>query len=109
MYVDDLIITGTADSAIEQFKKQMQDLFQMSDLGLLSYYLGIEVKQEDGEIRICQASYAAKILEDAGMEHCNSCWTPMENRLKLTKNTGEIVDATKYRSVIGSLRYLVNT
>lgn len=81
----------------------------MSDLGLLSYYLGIEVKQEDGEIKVCQTSYAAKILEDAGMGQCNPCWTPMENRLKLTKNTGEIVEATKYRSIIGSLRCLVNT
>ncbi|KAM3271852.1 hypothetical protein ACQJBY_042201 [Aegilops geniculata] len=43
------------------------------------------------------------------MSDCNSCNTPMENRLKLKKNTGEVVDSTEYRSLIGSLRYLVNT
>ena len=48
VYVDDLIITGTSVDAIEGFKGQMQELFQMTDLGLLSYYLGIEVKQEHG-------------------------------------------------------------
>jgi hypothetical protein len=49
VYVDDLIITGTTGDAIDQFKSQLHELFQMSDLGLLSYYLGIEVKQEDFE------------------------------------------------------------
>jgi hypothetical protein len=82
----------------------------MSDLGLLSYYLGIEVKQGDGEITIGHSSYAGKILEIAGMSGCNSCHTPMECRLKLgKKNGGAAVDATLYRSIIGSLRYLVNT
>jgi hypothetical protein len=109
VYVDDLIITGATGDAISQFKAQMQELFQMSDLGLLSYYLGIEVQQAEGEIRVSQSSYAAKILEDAGMAQCNPCCVPMENRLKLTKNSGEVIDATRYRSMIGSLRYLVNT
>ena len=44
VYVDDLIITGATPTDIEAFKKEMQRLFRMSDLGLLSYYLGIEVK-----------------------------------------------------------------
>lgn len=56
------------------------------------------------------ASYTSKILELAGMGGCNACQTPMENRLKLSKeNAGDVVDATVYRSVISSLRYLVNT
>jgi hypothetical protein len=87
----------------------MQELFQMSDLGLLSYYLGIEVQQAEGEIRVSQSSYAAKTLEDAGMTQCNPCCVPMENCLKLMKNSGEVIDATRYQSMIGSLRYLVNT
>lgn len=110
VYVDDLIITGTSASIIDRFKTQMHELFQMSDLGLLSYYLGIEVKQGDGHITLCQSSYAKKILEAAGMDSCNPCHTPMENRLKLGKlKEGEAVDPSRYRSLIGSLRYLVNT
>ena len=107
--MDDLIITGTTIDEIDHFKKYMKDLSQMSDLGLLRYYLGIEVKQEEGVIIVCQSSYAAKILQDAGMEQCNSWSTPMENRLKLKKNTGQAAEATQYRSMIGSLRYMVNT
>lgn len=110
VYVDDLIITGTDVQFISEFKHQMQQLFKMSDLGHLSYYLGIEVTQSDGQITLCQRRYAEKILETAGMSNCNSCRVPMECRLKVKKHddTGE-ADKTLYRSVIGSLRYLVNT
>jgi hypothetical protein len=110
VYVDDLIITGTDVAAIVEFKQQMQKLFKMSDLGLLSYYLGIEVAQTDGQITLCQWSYAEKIVAAAGLANCNSSRTPMESRLKLRKEGGAAeADKTLYRSVIGSLRYLVNT
>ncbi|WVZ83575.1 LOW QUALITY PROTEIN: hypothetical protein U9M48_030707 [Paspalum notatum var. saurae] len=97
MYVDDLIITGTNSQAIRKLKKEMTHLFKMSDLGLLHYYLGIE-------------AYARKILEKAGMAGCNACQTLMMPRLKLTKESrSPLVDATLYRSRVGSLRYLVHT
>jgi transposase InsO family protein len=110
VYVDDLIITGPSQADIDAFKKEMMGSFSMSDLGLLSYYLGIQVIQKDGEIMLCQSAYALKILEQAGMKGCNPCHVPMENRLRLSKNDkSPPVDKTKYRSVVGSLRYLVNT
>nr|XP_020163059.2 uncharacterized mitochondrial protein AtMg00810-like [Aegilops tauschii subsp. strangulata] len=110
VYVDDLIITGTCEEEIAAFKEQMHHLFDMSDLGLLSYYLGLEVKQEAREITICQSSYALKILEAAGMAGCKACHTPMEPRLKLCKGSpGDAIDATRFRSIVGSLRYLCNT
>ncbi|KAJ0978704.1 hypothetical protein J5N97_014178 [Dioscorea zingiberensis] len=110
VYVDDLIITGSNPEEIKNFKRQMMEKFNMSDLGLLSYYLGIEVCQTSHGISLCQSGYASKILERTGMADCNSCQTPMESRLKLSKNSEDsFVDATFYRSIIGSLRYLVNT
>jgi hypothetical protein len=84
--------------------------FSMSDLGLLSYYLGIEVKQKPGEVTIGQSAYAEKIIEACGMTGCNPVDTPMEQRLKLTPGKPEhSLDATRYRSIVGSLSYLVNT
>jgi hypothetical protein len=62
VYVDDLIVTGEDISKIVVFKKQMTSQFQMSDLGLLSFYLGIEVEQQEDCIIIRQASYAKKVL-----------------------------------------------
>lgn len=89
---------------------EMKDKFRMSDLGLLSYYLGMEVVQRSDGVFLSQSAYAAKILEKTGMEGCNSTQVPMEAKLKLRKDgNGEAVDSTLYRSIVGSLRYLVNT
>jgi len=110
VYVDDLIICGPNSKSIVDFKQQMMNSFNMSDLGLLSYYLGMEVKQQPGEITICQSSYAEKIVEICGMKGCNPVDAPMEQHVKLLPGKPKsVVNATKFRSVVGSLRYLVNT
>jgi len=110
VYVDDLIICGPDSDKIASFKQQMMRLFSMSDLDLLSYYLGIEVTQNCGEIMICQSAYATKIVEQCGLSECNPTDTPMELRVRLVSGTTDkAFDVTKYRSIIGSLRYLVNT
>ena len=68
VYVDDLIITGSNPREIERFKADMKEKFKMSDLGLLSFYLGIEVKQEKDKITLSQSAYAVKILTAGGMQ-----------------------------------------
>jgi hypothetical protein len=109
VYVDDLVITGSNTCEIDRFKHGMKEQFLMSDLGLLSLNLWIEVSQHDGGIK-CQSAYAKKILEMVGMLNCNPAATPMETWLKLSRNnTTDEVDATAYRRLIGSLRYLVHT
>jgi hypothetical protein len=71
VYVDDLVITGSNNKSIQKFKQEMSTVFRMSDLGLLTYYLGIEVKQSDEGISLSQGSYAKKILEKGGLLDCN--------------------------------------
>jgi hypothetical protein len=66
VYVDDLIITGPSTQGIKKFKLQMAEIFKMSDLGLLTYYLGIEVKQSELGMSLSQGCYAKKILEKGG-------------------------------------------
>jgi hypothetical protein len=102
VYVDDLLIVGTLDSDIEVFKQEMRDWFKMRDLELLSYYLGIEVRQEKSGTTLYQSTYAQKLLKKTGMGECNPSFTPMDARLQL-------VDATEYGSIVGALRYLVHT
>ncbi|KAM0011992.1 putative RNA-directed DNA polymerase [Helianthus debilis subsp. tardiflorus] len=95
---------------IHEFKKKMMEIFDMSDLGYLSYYLGIEIAQEKDGITLMQEGYVNRILKMTGMENCNPCKFPMESKLKLTKDEdGKPVDATRYRQIIGCLRYLVHT
>jgi hypothetical protein len=82
----------------------------MSDLGLLSFYLGVEVHQDSTGITLWQTHYAKRILELGGMAGCNLAHTPMEERLRLSKHSmAAEVDPTHYRRLIGSLRYLVHT
>jgi hypothetical protein len=82
----------------------------MSDLGPLSFYLGIEIHQDKGKITLSQSAYATTIVERAGLSRCNPSATPMDPRLKLSKDSiAALVDATEYNSLVGSLRYLVNT
>ncbi|XP_023738700.1 uncharacterized mitochondrial protein AtMg00810-like [Lactuca sativa] len=110
VYVDDLIVTGSSEELVAEFKRRMLKSFDMSDLGTLSYYLGIEVYQDKDGITIGQAGYAEKILQIAGMGECNPSEYPMEPRLGLTKDEdGVPVNATEYGRLIGSLRYLIHS
>jgi hypothetical protein len=94
VYVDDLLIAGPVAKDIEKFKQEMCEWFKMSDLGLLTYYLGIEVRQDSFEIQLCQRAYAQRLLEKMGLEDCNPSVTPMETRLHLIKaSAGALVDA----------------
>jgi hypothetical protein len=86
VYVDDLVITGSSLATVEEFKEEMKRAFLMSDLGLLSFYLGIELRQDARGITLRQAHYA-KILEMAGMADCKAAATPMEERLRLSRDS----------------------
>lgn len=95
---------------IEEFKRDMARKFEMSDLGKLTYYLGIEVHQFDGGIALSQNRYALKILDDSGMSECNLTHIPMEFNVKMSKSTKEkSIDEKEYRKQIGCLRYLLHT
>jgi hypothetical protein len=95
VYVDDLVIIDTKDAEVATFKEEMKATFQMSDLGLLSFYLGIEVHQGDYGITLRQTAYAKRVVELAGLTNCNPALTLMEERLKLSRDsTMEEVNAT---------------
>jgi hypothetical protein len=110
VYVDDMVITGTRDAEVASFKEEMKATLQMSHLGLLSFYLGIEVHQGDSEITLRQTAYAKRVIELVGLTDYNPSLTLMEERLKLSRDsTTEEVDAMRYRRLVGSLRYLAHT
>ncbi|XP_050902735.1 uncharacterized mitochondrial protein AtMg00810-like [Lathyrus oleraceus] len=97
-------------SMSEEFKKDISNEFEMTDMGIMAYYLGIEVKQEDRGIFITQEGYAKEVLKKFKMDDTNLVGTPMECGSKLSKHeNGEIMDPTLYKSLVGSLRYLTST
>ena len=110
LYVDDLIFTGNNRSMFEDFKKAMACEFEMTNIGLMAYYLGIEVKQTEEGIFISQEGYAKEILKKFEMLDCKPVSTPVECGVKLSRhNEEENVNPTLFKSLIGSLRYLTCT
>ncbi|XP_022883572.1 uncharacterized protein LOC111400387 [Olea europaea var. sylvestris] len=93
---------------ITEFKKAMTQEFEMTDIGPMTYYLGIEVKQMEDCIFISQARYAKEILKKFNMEDCKPLCTPIECGTKLSKND-EGENPTLFKSLVGSLRYLTCT
>ncbi|GKV01270.1 hypothetical protein SLEP1_g13835 [Rubroshorea leprosula] len=110
LYVDDLIFTGNNANMFEEFKKAMTQEFEMTDIGLMSYYLGIEVKQNEDGIFISQEAYAKKVLEKFEMANCKPVSTPIACGTRLSKyDESTKVDPSLYRSLVGNLRYLTCT
>ena len=110
LYVDDLIVTGSNIKDIQQFKKTMEAEFEMTDLGRLSYFLGMEFTYVAAGMIMHQKKYVGDILKRFNMISCNAIMSPIEVNLRLTKDeSGDEVDETKFKRIIGSLRYLCNS
>ena len=109
LYVDDLIVTGSNIKDIEQFKKTMEAEFEMTDLGRLSYFLGMEFTYTTAGMVMHQKKYVGDILKRFNMISCNAVMSPIEVNLRLTKDeSGDAVNETKFKQIVGSLRYLCN-
>jgi len=88
LYVDDLLVRGSNVVLIEELKKEMMKVFEMTDLGEMAFFLGMEVKQIQDQIFICQKKYAKEILRKFRMDDCKSMSTPMNQKEKLMKDDG---------------------
>jgi hypothetical protein len=111
LYMDDLFLTGE-EHLIAQTKRELSTEFEMKDLGLMHYFLGLEVWQKHGEIFLSQSKYAVDVLSRFGMLDCKSMTTPMISNLKKLHDQAKGLDPkdpTIYRQIIGSLMYLVHT
>eukprot|EP00253_Pinus_taeda_P035853 PITA_35853 len=110
LYVDDVIFTGNDDYLIKNFKAVMKEEFEMTDMGLLRYFLGIEVEQSENGIFISQAKYVNEVLERFNMQDSKAAITPTVMGLKLSKeDSSKGFDPSLYKSIVGSLMYLTAT
>ncbi|XP_028062411.1 uncharacterized protein LOC114265776 [Camellia sinensis] len=109
LYVDDIIYTSSSSSLTAEFKSRMMHEFEMSDMGLLHYFLGLEVQQAEGGIFISQRKYAKDLLNKFGMLNCKPATTPMNINEKLQcEDRAEMADA-RFKSLVGGLIYLTYT
>ncbi|XP_059450873.1 uncharacterized mitochondrial protein AtMg00810-like [Corylus avellana] len=110
VYVDDIIITGNDDLAINQLKHFLEKKFLIKDLGKLKYFLGIEVARSKKGIFLSQKKYILDILKDTGLIGGRVSDFPMEQHLYLSPDDGTLLpDPTPYRRLVGRLIYLTVT
>ncbi|GKD42713.1 putative ribonuclease H-like domain-containing protein [Tanacetum coccineum] len=107
VYVDDIIFGSTRKSWCDEFEALMKGRFQMSSMGELIFFLGLQVKQKTDGIFISQDKYVADMLKKFDLASVKTAITPMETKMALTKDEeADDVDVHLYRSMIGSLMYL---
>ncbi|GJR96906.1 ribonuclease H-like domain-containing protein [Tanacetum coccineum] len=107
VYVDDIIFGSTRKSWCDEFEALMKGRFQMSSMGELIVFLGLQVKQKTYGIFISQDKYVADMLKKFDLVSVKTAITPMETKMTLTKDEeADEVDVHLYRSMIGSLMYL---
>ncbi|GJS95768.1 putative ribonuclease H-like domain-containing protein [Tanacetum coccineum] len=110
VYVDDIIFGSTKKSLCTEFEKMMHKKFQMSSMGELTFFLGLQVKQKEDGIFISQDKYVIEILQKFGFSNVKTASTPMETQKALLKDAdGKDVYEHLYRSMIGSLMYLTSS
>nr|GEV59923.1 putative ribonuclease H-like domain-containing protein [Tanacetum cinerariifolium] len=110
IYVDDIIFGATNKDFCKSFEKLMKDKFQMSSMGELTFFLGLQVKQKEDGIFINEDKYVAEILKKFRLTEGKSASTPIDTEKPLLKDPdGEDVDVHIYRSMIGSLMYLTSS
>jgi hypothetical protein len=110
VYVDDIIFGCTNESSVHWFSNSMKTKFEMSLIGELSYFLGLQVKQSSEGIFISQEKYLKEMLKKFKMEDSSLVSTPMVVGCKLSKDDmSPDVDQRTYRSMIGSLLYITTS
>ena len=105
-----MIITGDDSAGIRSLQHFLSQHFEMKDLGILSYFLGLEVTSSFDEYYLSQVKYASDLFSKVSITNNEIVSTPLEYNAKLTPLDGEpISDATRYRQLVGSLIYLTVT
>nr|GEW27368.1 copia protein [Tanacetum cinerariifolium] len=109
VYVDDIIFGSIKRSLSTEFKQLIHNRFQMTSIGELTFFLGLQVEQRKDCIFLSQDKYACDILKKFGFSSVKLASTPMETHKPLSKDSdGTDVDVHLYRSMIGSLMYLTS-
>ena len=110
VYVDDIVFGSSINHLAQEFSKEMKKKFEMSMVGELNYFLGLQVKQRKDGIFIYQEKYAKNLVKRFSLDSKKHSSTPINSLLKLSLDpTGVEVDSTLYQSMIGNLLYLTTS
>ena len=109
VYVDDIVITRSGSKGIFSLKSFLQSQFHTKDLGMLRYFLGIEVMRSKHGIFLSQRKYVFDLLSEIGKLGVKPCNSPMVPGVHLTKEGETFEEPERYRRLVGTLNYLTVT
>ncbi|XP_070660445.1 uncharacterized mitochondrial protein AtMg00810-like [Malus domestica] len=111
LYVDDIILTGSNPLKVQKVIQELSEVFEMKDMGQLTYFLGLQVQYKaDGSVFVNQSKYNKDLVHKASMESCKPATTPCKPHHQMLHSEGQLLtDPTSYRSIVGSLQYLTFT
>ena len=110
IYVDDILLTGNDEASISATKAYLQTQFAIRDLKTPRYFLGIEFVYQSGKLALSQKKYALVLLQERRLLGCKPATSPLEARPKFWDTDSPImVDANRYRRLLGKLIYLTVT
>ena len=110
LYVDDILLTGSCDAKVDMFIADLQCSFDVTHLGLLNYYLGIQFVSVVGGTIMHQAKYIEKLLQRFGFEDCKPISTPVDVGFRFSiEDANDVFDTSLYQQAVGCLIYACNT
>lgn len=113
VYVDDIVVTGNNQKVIDEFKSYLSSKFMMKDLGMLKYFLGIEILENDNGICMTQRKYCLELLQEFGLLAAKPVTTPLPENCVLAVDESEtdkfLKDIGEYQKLLGKLIYLTHT
>ena len=110
LYVDDIILTGNNSKHIASLVTALKAVFELKDLGVLNYFLGVQISRTPVGLHLTQSKYASNILHRFHMENFKPTKTPCCPSTRLLLHDGvALSDPIEYRSMIGALQYLTFT
>jgi transposase InsO family protein len=110
LYVDDIVLTGNNVQFITQLITNLSKVFELKDMGTLSYFLGLQIQRSPDGLSLTQTKYATDLLTKHNMLNCTPCKTPCVPHVRLSATEGQpLTDIHAYRSLVGALHYLTFT
>uniref|UniRef100_A0A2N9FT93 Integrase catalytic domain-containing protein n=1 Tax=Fagus sylvatica TaxID=28930 RepID=A0A2N9FT93_FAGSY len=110
LYVDDIVLTGNNSSFLTQLIHNLSQVFELKDMGTLSYFLGLQMHRSAKGLTVTQTKYATDLLAKHNMVNCSPCKTPCVPNVRLSATCGQpLTDVHTDRSLVGELHYLTFT
>ena len=110
LYVDDIVLTGNNSFFLNQLITSLSQVFELKDMGMLHYFLGLQITRSSQGLTLTQTKYATDLLTKHNMLNCSPCKTPCVPNTRLSATCGKpLTDVHAYRSLVGALHYLTFT